>query len=210
MKKHLLLSLSASVLFFFTCSSQVISKKDKIFGASASVSFTTINQNPQNFSDFQYTNVGLIPSFAWVIKDNLALGFKANIGYSRTESKAAFSKTVHTDLNLGPELFIRKYKPLVNSFGLTFNHAISAYYYRRKTKDSQNNPDIIKSTDWNTGYSFKPGAYYKFSNRFIGEANFGGVYLTYGNYTAKSFSVAASFLSYLNVGFQYIIPGKKS
>ena len=208
MKKHLLLSLFATCLLFLSSSSQVFSKKDKLFGATAGIYFSNDQNNPSVTFDWRSSNIALEPSFAWAIKDNLAMGVKVGISYSRTANGAAVQERVQTGLQVGPEFFIRKYKILAKNFGVTFSHELNGYYYRTKDK---NGPDIFRNSAWGTGYSFIPGAFYKFSDRFLGEANFGGLFLNYRKEgSRKSWSAAATFLTYLNIGFQYIIPSKKA
>lgn len=207
MKKHLLFLCSATILIVFSSSAQVIFKKDRLFGASAGISFYNSNQVP-NPTNQEFTDVALIPSIAWAIKDNVVAGIKARFSYSRNAGSYG-DKTVQTSLQMGPEVFIRKYKLLANSFGLTFQHAVNGYYSQTKTKNGQV-PDS-KNKTWGGGYNFTPGAFYKFSDRFLGEANFGGLFFNYNvNYDRKYWSVAANFLTYFNIGIQYIIPAKKA
>jgi hypothetical protein len=208
MKKHLLLFVSASLLLCFTSSSQVFSKKDRLFGASAGISYYNSTDVPSALNDRRSSNVGLIPSFAWAVKDNLAAGIKVGVTYSRTVNENGLQKNTQTALVLGPSLFIRKYKALVNSFGVSFTHELNGYYYKTKNK---NGTDISKSSSWGTGYSFIPAAFYKFSNRFIGEADFGGVFLNYSKgANTKNWTAVANFLTYVNIGIQYIIRKNRS
>jgi hypothetical protein len=207
MKKHLLLSLSAVFLLTLASSSQVFSKKDKLFGASAGISFYNSSNVPSS-NDSRGTNIGLIPSFAWAIKNNLAMGIKAGVFYTRRVYGAGTQKNSQTNWQVGPSVFIRKYKLLEKNFGVSFTHELDGYYYKEERRDVSYHS---KSSNWQTGYGFVPAAFYKFSDRFIGEANFGGVYINHGqNGPNKSWSAGANFLTYLNIGVQYIIPSKKA
>ena len=135
-------------------------------------------------------------------------GIKAGFTYSRTVNENGIQKNTQTALQIGPAIFIRKYKLLAKSFGVSFTHELNGYSYTGKSK---NGPDVIKASSWGTGYSFIPAAFYKFSEKFIGEANFGGVFLSYSKGgTTKNWVAAANFLTYLNIGVQYIIPSKKA
>jgi hypothetical protein len=208
MKKHLLLSVSASVLFFFTSSSQLISKKDKLFGASAAVSLYNIDEMASVTGTRRSSNIGLVPSFAWAIKDNVAMGIKAGLNFSRVINGSGTIKTVQTGLHIGPQLFIRKYRTLVKNFGVSFNHEVGAYYASSSTKSDQVR---IKNYSWGGGYSFTPSVFYKFSDRFLGEANIGGIGFSYNkNQGSRQWAVGGTFLTYFNIGIQYIIPSKKA
>jgi hypothetical protein len=210
MKKHLLFFVSAILFLNLTSSAQVFSKRDKLFGATAGLSFSSDNNIPANPYPYQHSNnVGFYPSFAWAIKSNLAMGIKGNFTYFKMVFKGATQKYVNTSLETGPEIFLRKYKALKDRFGVFFNHGLDLYYIKNT---NQNNQNKITSTVWGGGYNFTPGAFYKFSNRFLGEASFGGLTVQYSknNEGTKSFNAGINFLSYFNVGIQYIISGKKS
>ena len=209
MKKHLLFLCSAVFLLFFSSQAQVFSKKDRLFGAATAISFYVNNQSP-NLTNQYSSNIALIPSIGWAIKDNLVAGIKAGIGYARSAGSFQGAKSVLTTLQIGPEIFIRKYKLLSKDFGVTFEHKVSGFYYLSKNRNSPSGDS--KSSAWGGGYNFTPGAFYKFSDRFLGEANFGGLFLN-GSSTGdgrNSFSVGATFLTYFNMGIQYIIPAKKA
>jgi hypothetical protein len=208
MKKHLLLSFCATGLLFLTSAAQVFSKKDRLFGASAGLLYHDINDIATAVNDRRNTNIGLVPSFAWGVKDNLAIGIKARLGYSRSVYRTpALEKVVQNGLQVGPDFFVRKYKTLVKGFGVSFSHELSGYYLRQENRQGS---DILKNHSWGTGYSFIPGAFYKFTDRLLGEANFGGASVNYSKSSSiKQWSAAIDFLSYFNIGVQFIIPSKK-
>src|SRR5690242_15037245 len=129
MKKHLLLSLSAIFLLTLASTSQVFSKKDKLFGASAGISFYNSNNVPSS-NDIRGTNIGLIPSFAWAIKSNLAMGIKAGVFYTRSVYGAGTQKNSQTNWQVGPSVFIRKYKLLEKNFGVSFTNELNVYIYK--------------------------------------------------------------------------------
>jgi hypothetical protein len=210
MKKHLLFSVITCLVFYFTSSSQIFSKKDKLFGVTAGLSFSSDNYVPANPYPSQHSNnVAFYPSFAWAIKNNLALGIKGNFSYYKTVARSSNQKYVNSSLQTGPEIFLRKYKALRDRFGVFFNHGIDLNF-RRNTGSV--NQDKTTTTAWGGGYNFTPGAFYKFGDRFLGEASFGGLSVQYSKYQdgTKSFDAGINFLSYFNVGIQYIIPGRKS
>jgi hypothetical protein len=210
MKKHLLFFVSSILYLSQTSSAQIFSKRDKLFGATVGLSFSSDNNVPATPYPNQHSNnIAFMPSFAWAIKDNLALGIKGNFSYNRTVVKSPTQKYIYSSLHTGPELFLRKYKALKDRFGIFFNHGIEFIY---ATNTGRLNRDKTTVTTWGGGYNFAPGAFYKFGERFLGEANFGGASLQYSknNDGSKSFDAGINFLSYFNVGIQYIIPGKKS
>jgi hypothetical protein len=208
MKKHLLLSFSAIILLFLSASSQVFSKKDKLFGASAAVSLYNIDEMASVTGTRRSSNVSLVPSIAWAIKDNVAMGIKAGLNYTRVINGSGTTKTVQTGLHIGPQMFIRKYRTLVKNFGVSFNHEVGAYYASTSTKSDQVR---LKSYGWGGGYIFTPSVFYKFSDRFLGEANIGGIGFSYNkNQGSRQWGVGGTFLTYFNIGIQYIIPSKKA
>ena len=156
MKKHLLFFVSAFLLLTLTSSAQVFSKRDKLFGASAGISFYNSSDLPSAINDRRVSNIALVPSFAWAIKDNLAAGIKAGVTYSRSVNGTGIQKSSQTGLQVGPAFFIRKYKSLVKSFGVSFTHELNGYYYKTRNKNGTN---VLTSSSWGTGYSFIPAAF---------------------------------------------------
>ena len=92
MKKHLLFSLCTVLLLTLSSSAQVFSKKDRLFGASVGASFNNNSNVPSVITDSRSSNIGLIPSFAWAIKNNMAAGIKAGITYNRYVSENGIQK----------------------------------------------------------------------------------------------------------------------
>jgi hypothetical protein len=209
MKRILPLMCTCVCLLVLSSSSQVVSRKDKLFGVAASVSYYNNNQPPSNSGSQQYSNVALIPSYGWAVIDNVVIGVKGNFSYGSTKYETPLQKQKSSALQAGPEFYLKKYKLLRDRFGLLFNHSIYASYTRQKS-------EIVGQTSsnskvWGGGYNFTPGAFYKFSERFLGEANIGGLFADYTyNNGGKTYSIGASFLRYFNLGVQYIIPGKRS
>jgi hypothetical protein len=210
MKKHLLISASAILLLSLTCSAQIFSKRDKLFGATARLTFSNDNNNPNPpFPQQHSNNIAFMPSFAWAIKNNLAMGIKGNFNYFKMVLKGASYQNVATSLETGPEIFLKKYKALKDRFGVFFNHGIDFHYTKSTNKNDQ-----VKTTNtfWGGGYNFTPGAFYKFGERFLGEASIGGASLQYSknNDGSKSFDGGITFLTYFNIGIQYIIRKNRS
>ena len=206
MKKHLLFFLSVFLLFCSSSFAQVFSKKDKLFGASAGISFSNSSNVPAGLNSWRASNIGLTPSIAWAIKNNVVVGMKTGAYYSRTKYTYSTEKNSQTGWQVVQAIFIRKYKSLVKNFGVSFTHELNGNYY--KTIERRG-PNISKSSNWGAGYSFIPAAFYKFSDRFIGEASFGEGFLRYSKGNTKGWAAGANFLTSLNIGVQYIIPGKK-
>lgn len=210
MKRNLLLTFTATFLLFLISSSQGLSKKDKLFGASASLSFYSVDAPPLTGDTRHYNNVALIPSYAWVIKNNLVLGIKGNLSASRQTQTTTSGKNKYSTLAIGPEVFLKKYRTLSQNFGVFFEHGINFTYL--STRNKQSSGDLFKTNIWGGGYNFTPGAFYQFSNRFLGEANIGGLFAAYSKVDggAKTISGGASFLTFFNIGIQYIIRKNRS
>src|SRR5689334_12888295 len=158
MKKHLLFFLSAFLLICTSSLAQVFSKKDKLFGATAGLNFSSDTNIPANpFPSQHSNNIAFMPSFAWAIKDNLVLGIKGNFNYQKITAKSTTQKNVYTTLQTGPEIFLRKYRALKDRFGLFFNHGVDLSYTR---STGSNNQDKSTTTIWGYGYNFTPGVFY--------------------------------------------------
>jgi len=206
MKKILLI---VFVISSITCFSQDFEKEDKLFGGS--FSFSVFNVNSSGPGYYNTGNVGLLPSYSWVVKKNIALGIKGNISYSRVvTTQSATDKNISTSFIIGPTVFLKKYKALKEKFGIYFEHAVGVRYSFDKLKNPSL-PDHIKSHTYAANYQFNPGVFYRFSNRFIGEGNIGGVYASYyRNGNNDTFGIAASFLQSFNLGINYVIGKNKS
>jgi hypothetical protein len=208
MRKHFTLALCCFGLFISCSHSQVIKKGDKLFGGGLSISFLNGNNNgaPNNSG-----NIGLIPSYAWGINDNVVFGIKGQVGYSRSESPSGSSgtRTVNS-FSFGPSIFFKKYRELKDRFGVYFNHELGGNYNLAREKFSAI-PVRYRSTSWSTAYTFSPGVFYKFSEHFFGEANIGGLSAFYfGGTGTRNLGIGASFLQYFNLGINYRIPRKNS
>jgi hypothetical protein len=206
MKKNLSIFLISVLCFSSASYSQVVQKGDKLFGGSFSASFFNINGNGPSYN--QAGNAGIFPSFAWAIKNDLVLGVKGGISYSRSKTKTIpADESYSNNLSFGPGVFLRKYKPLKDKFGVYFNNELKGYYLVATQKYP--GADKLRNTAWGGDFTFAPGVFYKFSDSFLGEANIGGVYASYsGNNTSDYFGVGVSFLQSFNIGFSYMI-GKK-
>jgi hypothetical protein len=185
----------------FSAQSQVVNKRDKLFGGSFSFYINGSNQSPNNFVN---SNIGVAPSFAWAIKNDLTLGIKGGVGYLRNGIGQSPGIQKTTNFYIVPAVFLKKYKTLQKQFGVYFNNEISGNYSSVKQGIA---PDFYKTHTWQVGYSFSPGVFYKFSESFLGEANIGAAYASYYN-GSESFSIGASFLQSFNVGVNYIIRKK--
>ena len=123
--KKIILFLSC---FYFTSAfSQNLSKGDKLFGGS--LSFSVFNSNNTGPSYYNTGNAGIFPSYAWLVKDNLAFGVRGSVGYSNSITKydnGDKRKTRSTVTGLG--IFLKKYKTLKDRFGIYFDHEVSGFY----------------------------------------------------------------------------------
>ena len=204
MKKYLP---ALCIIYSLTAHSQNFNKGDKLFGGS--VSFNTYTNNNNSFSS-NGSNIGLSPSFSWLIKDNLAFGIRGGINYEQNKSEnQAPSDNKSTTYNGAAGVFLRKYKTVKDKFGMYFDNNLS--FYVSNTKNESGTPVVVsKNESKGVNYRFSPGVFYMFSSHFIGEANIGGVYAGYrkGGST-KSFNAGLSFLQYFNVGINYRFEAKK-
>ena len=179
-----------------------------MFGGS--ISFSVFNVNPDGPSYNSSGNVGVFPSYLWVIKKNLALGVRGNMGYNRSVTKFDNGdKGINTSTIAGVSVFLKKYKFLKEKFGLYFENELGGNYNAYKNK-SPLNADYLKSSFYGMTYRFSPGMFYKFSKHFIGEGNIGGVYTSYyGGHGTHNFGAGVSFLQFFNLGINYVIEKKK-
>lgn len=103
----------------------------------------------------------------------------------------------------GIGLFLKKYKPFENRFGLNFEHGLSTSFHF----NSATNVNSVKteSQGWGAGYHINPGVFYRLTERFLAETNIGGLsaYYQKGSGGTYSFSVGASFLQSFNLGINY-------
>jgi hypothetical protein len=210
MKKHLLLTFSTTFLLFLFSSSQMLYKKDKLFGVAASLSFYNVTTPPATGDTRHYNNVAFMPSYAWVVKNDKVLGIRGNLSAAKETLTYTGEKTKNSSLYVGPEIFLKKYRKLSKDFGLYFNHGIYGFYSSTRNKNISG--AFSKTNIWGGGYNFTPGAFYQFSDRFLGEANIGGLSLGYNKVDggAETFLAGASFLTYFNIGIQYIIRKNRS
>lgn len=204
--KYLLLL--TGLLFFSVATYSQVHKGDRLFGGSFSLSFFNINGSGPGYNN--NGNVGLMPSFGWGIGENMVLGIKGIISYTRSGSVQSIpDENTSSTLGVGPGIFLKKYKTLKDRFGVYFSHELNAYYAVQWQK-SDLFTDSPASEAWGGNYAFNPGVFYKFSDRFLGEANVGGLSVNYyRNETTHIFGIGASFLQYFNLGINYIIGKKK-
>ena len=205
MKKVLLIVFLIGSL---NCFSQSLEKGDKLFGGS--FSFSVFNVNNGNPVYYTGANVGVLPSYSWIIRKDLALGIRGAVSYNRTVNKqTATGKRISTALAIGPSVFLKKYRSIKEKFGIYFDHDAGFVYSRNSDKTG---PTSFESKSAGISYKFSPGVFYRFSNRFIGEGNIGGMYTSYfyGDSDNNAFGIGASFLQYFNLGINYVIRKNKS
>jgi len=199
------------LILFCSCSitsfSQNFDKGDKLIGGS--LSFSVFNANNSGPGYYHAGNAGILPSYSWFVKNNLAMGLRGSVGYSRTVQKFDNGdKRINQSLTTGVAVFFRKYKFLKEKFGIYFDNEAGGNY---NSTSEINPPDGIKNRYFGASYQFSPGVFYKFSKRFIGEGNIGGVYASYfGGQGIHNVGIGATFLQYFNLGINYLIEKKKS
>ena len=206
MKKILLIFFCS---YSFTSFSQDFNKGDKLIGGS--LSFSIFNTNTSGQNTYYASNVGILPSYSWFIKNNLAMGIRGSISYYKNITKyATGEKRLSRSLYTGIAVFFKKYKTLKDKFGLYLEHEVGASYINGKEQYPASSPDFTKQKFYGASYKFSPGVFYRFSNRFIGEGNFGGVYASYQNgQGGNSFGGGVSFLQFFNLGINYLLDKKK-
>jgi len=206
MKKILLILFC---FYSFTSFSQDFNKGDKLIGGSFSFSVFNLNNNGPGY--YNAGNVGILPSYSWFIKNNLAMGIRGNISYIRAKQETAIGERTNSSFITGISVFLKKYKPVKDKFGMYFENEIGGNYNVTKDKFPSSSPSYTKSSVYGLTYHFSPGVFYRFSKRFMGEGNIGGVYASY--YSAQgsnNFGIGASFLQYFNLGINYLLERKGS
>lgn len=137
------------------------------------------------------------------------MGIRGNIGYTRSEQETGAGERTNSSFTTGISVFLKKYKPIKDKFGMYFENEIGGNY--NVTKDGfTSSPTYIKGSTYGLSYHFSPGVFYRFSNRFMGEGNIGGVYASYySGQGSNNFGIGASFLQYFNLGINYLLERKK-
>lgn len=208
MKRILLLTTMVALSFY--ASSQVIEKEDKLLGSD--LSFYIYNSDNNGIDHKRNSNAGIFPSFGIALKDDLVLGPRGSITYNRTAATYTDSlKTTETSLGVGLGVFLKKYKLVQNKFGVYFDNELGSNWDYRKHNSTGSQPGF-DSKFWRVYYHFNPGVFYKFSDRFLGEANIGGVYASYSktDYYTSHVSLGVSFFQYFNLGLSYRLSKKKT
>jgi hypothetical protein len=207
MKKFLLFALTAISSLY--ASAQVIKKGDKLLGGNLSAYYR--QSEPVGPEYNYYSNIGILPSYGKAVKNNLVLGTRLNLSFYHSESlDNSDHKTFQTSYGTGIGIFLRKYKPIQNRFGLYFENEISGVLSFQEYRYSSL-PDRYRSAIWGASYSFKPGIFYKFSDFILGEANFGGAQVRYtkNKYTDGELNADLSLLRSFTLGVNFILNGKK-
>ena len=197
------------MLCFFSLASfsQDFNKSDKLIGGSFSFSVFNLNQSGPQY--YNAGNVGILPSYSWFIKNNLAMGIRGNFNYNRSDTKFANGEGTQRYLNTGISVFLKKYKPLKEKFGVYFENEAGGFYYL--TKEEFLSGTKSKNEAYGITYKFNPGVFYRFSRRFMGEGNIGGVQASYyGGQGTHNFGLGASFIQNFNLGINYLLDKKKS
>lgn len=205
MRKILLVLLCNFSLSVFA---QEFKNGDKLFGGS--FSFSVFNTNNSGPTYYNAGNVGILPSYSWFIKNDLAFGIRGNAGYNKSVTKFVNGekRTTHSFTG-GVAVFLKKYKFVKDKFGITLDHETGVNYSVFK-EDYPPSIDL-KNKSYGANYRFSPGVFYRFTNRFIGEGNIGGAFLSYyGGQGVHSFGVGASFLQQFNLGVNYLLDKKRS
>ena len=136
------------------------------------------------------------------------MGIRGNISYMRNEHVMATEVRTNSSFVTGISVFLKKYKPIKDKFGMYFENELGGYYNATKDKFVSSS-SYTKSRLYGVSYNFSPGVFYRFSNRFMGEGNIGGVYASYySGHSNNNFGIGASFLQYFNLGINYVIERK--
>ena len=114
MKKILLL---VFCFYSFTSFSQDFNKGDKLIGGS--FSFSVFNTNTSGQGYYNAGNVGILPSYSWFIKNNLAMGIRGNISYYKSVTKfETGERRLSRSIGTGIAVFFKKYRPFKEKFGI--------------------------------------------------------------------------------------------
>ena len=193
--------------YSITSFSQDFYKGDKLIGGS--LSFSVFNANNNGPGYYNTGNAGILPSYSWFIKNNLALGLRGSIWYNKVVQKFDNGdKRINRSLTTGVAVFFKKYKFLKEKFGIYFDNEVGGNY----ASSRESNPPVsTKNSSVGVSYQFSPGVFYKFSKRFTGEGNIGSAYTSYyGGQGVHNFGAGISFLQYFNLGINYAIEKKRT
>jgi hypothetical protein len=183
-----------------TFASAQFNKGDQLFGGSFSAGIS--NQDNNNNVNTN-SNVGITPSYAWMIRKNTALGIKGSIHFTSSKQKDNLSKSESHAIGINPGIFLTRYKILKDKFGVTFTHEASAGFYRQTNKSGTTES---KTKSRSARYNFNPGVFYRFTENVMGQADIGGIYALWSGATGvNNFNAGASFLQSFNVGINYRI-----
>ena len=93
--------------YSFTALSQDFNKGDKMFGGS--FSFSVFNTNTSGPGYYNAGNVGILPSYSWFIKNNLAMGIRGNISYYKSVTKfETGERRLSRSIGTGIAVFFKK------------------------------------------------------------------------------------------------------
>ena len=203
MKKTLLILLCTYSLTSF---SQDFTKGDKLIGGNLSFSVFNANQNGPGY--YNAGNIGILPSYSWFVKANLAMGIRGTLSYNHSTLKfASGEKDAQRYFNTGVSVFLKKYKPVKEKFGVYFENEVGGHYYVNKQEYLSGTK--TKNEAYGMSYQFSPGVFYRFSKRFMGEGSIGGAFVSYyGGQGTHNFGIGATFLQNFNLGINYSLDKK--
>ncbi len=205
MKKIILAAILGTSLL--SASAQVISKGEKFFGGTF---YGGSNQSeyPSPTPTSVNTNATFAPSYSWAFRDNKTIGLQGTLGYFRSKNTDAVQTYKERNFSISPGIFLVSYKELNNRFGVDFRHLLYGTYGRTKRLNA--GPDFQVLDFWGAGYQFTPEVFYRFSDRFLGNASIGNVRAGYQRSNGSDLTfVNASFLQNFTLGIQYRVGKRK-
>src|SRR5262245_37945882 len=141
---------------FISFSQENFNKGDKLIGGN--FSFSVFNTNGTGQDYYYASNVGILPSYSWFIKNDLAMGIRGSIGYNKSITKYdSGERRLSRSFNTGIAVFFKKYKPLKEKFGIYLEHEIGVNYLNSKEEYPSQSPDFTLSRFYGTNYKFSPG-----------------------------------------------------
>ena len=135
--------------------------------------FSINNNESSNPSSSTQYSINLNPNLGYFISDRSAIGVIPQISFFKsTTTTSTDTKITRKDVSGGIGLFYRRYFPVIDNFYI-FLEPRAIF-----------NMDLVGNESPNYfGVSLMPGASYKISNKWMVEANFGGIAYntTYGD-----------------------------
>ncbi|MTI41715.1 hypothetical protein [Fulvivirga lutimaris] len=180
------------------------SKGKKLIGGGITFQDSANESIPSDSSDYYRENssngFGISPYFGFFLRENVAIGVKANYSTSNYESETKYASNGYSNSrkskDYGVGFFLIRYFTIKNRFGLSLNPTINLTRYKAEQLSNSFNFDPYDLYNSNSDDSkgigisagLNAGLYYAISNKFIIETKLLGLSARYseGNTTRKN------------------------